>query len=99
MPPSTHPHAPAIDAHDAIPLANPDTRPEVTLGQAIDQLLTPPRVRWGKLLKKTALYVGTELVLNLAGLDTVANYSEFLANNPNAQQLSDAFMNWITLIS
>jgi hypothetical protein len=33
---------------------------------------------WKRILTTTAIYFVTELLLNISGLDTVANYSEFI---------------------
>jgi hypothetical protein len=43
--------------------------------QAIDCL---KQIRWRKLAYKTAVVVATDMVLNVAGLDTIANYAEFI---------------------
>jgi hypothetical protein len=36
------------------------------------------KVEWKKVFVKTAIWLATELVLNLVGLDNLADYSEFL---------------------
>ncbi|MFM2431867.1 MAG: hypothetical protein RLZZ511_3080 [Cyanobacteriota bacterium] len=36
------------------------------------------QIRWRKLACKTAVVVATETLLNAAGLDTIANYAEFI---------------------
>jgi hypothetical protein len=43
--------------------------------QVIDCL---KQIRWRKLAYKTAVVVATDMVLNVAGLDTIANYAEFI---------------------
>ena len=57
-----------------------------------------PRVRWGKLLAKTAMWASAEIVLNVVGLDTVADYTEFLNQNQVITQAAEAFSNLITLV-
>jgi antirestriction protein len=36
------------------------------------------QIRWRKLATKTATVVAAEMLLNAAGLDTIANYAEFI---------------------
>jgi hypothetical protein len=36
------------------------------------------QIRWKKLLRKTGIWLTTEILLNLIGLDNVADYSEFI---------------------
>jgi precorrin-4 methylase len=36
------------------------------------------QIRWRKLASKTATVVAAEVLLNAAGLDTIANYAEFI---------------------
>jgi hypothetical protein len=36
------------------------------------------RVRWKKLLAKTLIWLAIEICLNVLGLDTLADYSEFI---------------------
>ncbi len=58
-----------------------------------------PRVRWGKLLAKTAVWASAEILLNVVGLDTVADYTEFLTqHNQVVTQATEAFSNLITSI-
>ena len=40
-------------------------------------------VRWRKLLVKTSFWLATEIILNLVGIDDLADYSEFIYENPN----------------
>ena len=40
-------------------------------------------VRWQKLLVKTSFWLATEIVLNLIGIDDLADYSEFLLQDRN----------------
>ncbi|BAY87416.1 hypothetical protein NIES267_69380 [Calothrix parasitica NIES-267] len=40
-------------------------------------------VRWQKLLIKTSFWLATEIVLNLIGIDDLADYSEFVYENKN----------------
>lgn len=55
--------------------------------------------RWQKLLVKAAAIVTTEVVLNMVGLDTIADYAEFLTDHtPTVTTIAEAFSNLITLI-
>ncbi|MEM6404499.1 MAG: hypothetical protein AAF378_22995 [Cyanobacteria bacterium P01_A01_bin.84] len=38
-------------------------------------------VRWRKLLLKTSFWIATEILLNLIGIDDLADYSEFVFEN------------------
>lgn len=40
-------------------------------------------VRWRKLLVKTSFWLATEIILNLIGIDDLADYSEFVFENQN----------------
>ncbi|MEB3217979.1 MAG: hypothetical protein VKN72_17350 [Nostocales cyanobacterium 94392] len=40
-------------------------------------------IRWQKLLVKTFFWLATEIVLNLIGIDDLADYSEFIFENKN----------------
>ncbi|MGB3758239.1 MAG: hypothetical protein WBA07_17985 [Rivularia sp. (in: cyanobacteria)] len=40
-------------------------------------------IRWQKLLVKTSFWLATEIILNLVGIDDLADYSEFIYENPN----------------
>ncbi|MEO1432609.1 MAG: hypothetical protein AAFV71_26755 [Cyanobacteria bacterium J06633_8] len=40
-------------------------------------------IRWQKLLVKTAFWLATEIILNLIGIDDLADYSEFVYENKN----------------
>lgn len=57
-----------------------------------------PRVRWAKLLTKTALWASTEFTLGLVGADTLADYSEFLSQHQIMTQVAEAFSNLITQV-
>lgn len=57
-----------------------------------------PRVRWVKLLTKTALWASAEFTLGLVGADTLADYSEFLNQHQTLVQVAEAFSNLSTLI-
>ena len=35
-------------------------------------------IRWPKLLQKTLIWLATEIILNSLGVDTLADYSEFV---------------------
>ncbi|MGD1931598.1 MAG: hypothetical protein ACFB12_22085 [Leptolyngbyaceae cyanobacterium] len=51
---------------------------------------TKPSVRWRKFLVKGTFWLSSELMLGLMGLDTVADYSEFLTRSQAASHLGDA---------
>jgi preprotein translocase subunit SecG len=36
------------------------------------------KLQWKKLLVKTTLWLATEIILNVVGLDNLADYSEFI---------------------
>ena len=55
-----------------------------------------PKVRWGRLFTKTAMWVSAELVLGIVGADTLADYSEFLNQHQTIAQVGEAFSNLIT---
>ena len=38
---------------------------------------------WQKLLFKTSFWLATEIILNLVGIDDLADYSEFVYENKN----------------
>ena len=40
-------------------------------------------IRWQKLLAKMSFWLATEIILNLVGIDDLADYSEFIYENPN----------------
>ena len=40
-------------------------------------------IRWQKLLSKMSFWLATEIILNLVGIDDLADYSEFLYENKN----------------
>lgn len=46
------------------------------------------RVRWNKLFTQVAVWLVGELFLNLYGLDTLANYSEFLIDRQKALNIN-----------
>lgn len=47
------------------------------------------KVEWQKVLVKTAIWLAVELVLNLLGLDSLADYSEFITNKQEVAALSE----------
>ncbi|MBD2329538.1 hypothetical protein [Alkalinema sp. FACHB-956] len=61
--------------------------------------LVPPSPRWRKFLLKAAAVVTTEVVLNAVGLDTLANYVEFLENHSSTvSTIAETVSNWITFV-
>jgi hypothetical protein len=91
--PVAEPLTPAVS--DVSPIESPIEPP-------IEPMLpikATPLVRWRKLLTLSAIYVITETALDLAGLDTLANYSEFINNGQVAlQTVSEALVNFAHLI-
>ena len=57
-----------------------------------------PPVRWRKLLVKSTFWLSSEVLLGLMGLDTVADYSEFLTKSQMAHHLGDAIATMTTLM-
>lgn len=43
------------------------------------------QVKWGKMAIKVTIWLTTEVLLNLAGLDNLADYGEFLGEHPPMQ--------------
>ncbi|MDJ0773011.1 MAG: hypothetical protein QNJ49_06205 [Mastigocoleus sp. MO_167.B18] len=56
------------------------------------------KVLWRKLLLKTFVWLITELLLNLIGIDDLADYSEFLFENRTSTPSSSGVAN-ISLVS
>ena len=46
------------------------------------------KVRWRKLLTKTLIWLVAEILLNFIGMDTLADYSEFVFDKNAIVQLS-----------
>jgi hypothetical protein len=42
------------------------------------------KVQWKKVFVKTTIWLVTEIILNLVGLDNLADYSEFIFENDTA---------------
>ncbi len=57
------------------------------------------RVRWRKLFVETSAWVTAEVMLNVVGLDNLADYSEFVFQNKAMLDATEAFSNLITLVS
>ncbi|MDJ0620094.1 MAG: hypothetical protein QNJ63_25700 [Calothrix sp. MO_192.B10] len=56
------------------------------------------KVQWQKLFLKTSVWLTVEILLNVMGLDNLADYSEFVFNNQALSQVTEAFSNLITLV-
>ncbi len=56
------------------------------------------KVQWQKLFLKTSVWLTAEILLNVIGLDNLADYSEFMLNNQALSQVTEAFSNLITLV-
>lgn len=57
-----------------------------------------PKIRWKKLFLKSSVWLSAELVLNVVGLDNIADYSEFLLKNQVVAQVSEVVSNLITMV-
>ncbi len=57
------------------------------------------KVQWQKLFLKTSVWLTAEILLNVIGLDNLADYSEFMLKNQALSQVTEAFSNLITLVS
>ncbi|MGF1457442.1 MAG: hypothetical protein ACFBSG_00290 [Leptolyngbyaceae cyanobacterium] len=55
-------------------------------------------VRWRRFLVKGTMWLSAEIVLGLIGLDTVADYSEFLTKTQMVERVSDAITTVTTLM-
>jgi hypothetical protein len=55
-------------------------------------------VRWRKFLVKGTFWLSTELMLGLMGMDTLADYSEFLMKSRVVDHLGDAIATITTLM-
>lgn len=56
------------------------------------------KVQWQKLFLKTSVWLTAEILLNVIGLDNLADYSEFMVNNQALSQVTQAVSNLITLV-
>lgn len=57
------------------------------------------KVRWRKLFVETSAWVTAEVMLNVVGLDNLADYSEFVFQSKAMLGVTEAFSNLITLVS
>lgn len=55
-------------------------------------------VRWRKFLVKGTFWLSTELMLGLIGMDTLADYSEFLAHGRVVEHVGMAIASITTLM-
>ena len=56
------------------------------------------QARWRKTLLKGTLWLSSELVLGMVGLDTVADYSEFLMKSQVADHVNQAIATITTVM-
>ncbi len=56
------------------------------------------KVKWRKLFVETSAWVTTEVMLNIVGLDNLADYSEYVFQSKALLDASEAFSNLITLV-
>lgn len=61
------------------------------------ELQPQPPVRWRQAMLKGTLWLSSELVLGLIGMDTIADYGEFLMNYRMAEHLGQAIATLTTL--
>jgi hypothetical protein len=57
------------------------------------------KVKWRKLFVETSAWVTAEVMLNVVGLDNLADYSEFVFQSKAMLDATEAFSNLITLVS
>ncbi len=57
------------------------------------------KVKWRKLFVETSAWATTEVMLNLVGLDNLADYSEFVFQTKAIADATEAFSHLITLVS
>ena len=57
------------------------------------------KVKWRKLFVETSAWATAEVMLNLVGLDNLADYSEFVFQAKAIADATEAFSNLITLVS
>jgi|GEM_PF-2398530 len=62
------------------------------------KLKASAQARWRKTVLKGTLWLSSELVLGLVGMDTVADYGEFLMNHQVADYLSQAIATITTVM-
>ncbi len=53
------------------------------------------KVRWRKLCTKTLIWLAAEIILNLIGLDTIADYSEFVFDDHRIFHLTKDYKSYI----
>ena len=56
------------------------------------------KVRWRKLFVETSAWVTAEVMLNVVGLDNLADYSEFIVQSKALADATEALSNLITLV-
>jgi hypothetical protein len=56
------------------------------------------QVYWRKLFLKVAAFAATEVICNVSGLSTIANYAEFLTDNNTIAIATETLHNLITLV-
>ncbi|NJR61424.1 MAG: hypothetical protein HC769_22880 [Cyanobacteria bacterium CRU_2_1] len=49
-------------------------------------------VQWNKLIARVAIWMMAEVMLNLIGLDTLADYSEFFFEHQESRFCSDSML-------
>ncbi|MEM9927146.1 MAG: hypothetical protein AAF915_25950 [Cyanobacteria bacterium P01_D01_bin.50] len=56
------------------------------------------KVKWRKLFVDTSAWVTAEVMLNVVGLDNLADYSEFVFQSKAIADATEAFSHLITLV-
>lgn len=56
----------------------------------VNKVATRPPVRWRMLLTKGAVWLSSEIMLGMIGMDTMADYSEFLMHSRVSGHVGDA---------
>ena len=56
------------------------------------------KVRWRKLFVDTSAWVTAEVMLNVVGLDNLADYSEFISQSKAIADATEALSHLITLV-
>lgn len=54
------------------------------------------QVHWGKMAAKLSVWVATEILLSLVGLDHLADYGEFMAGE-SSMLLDRPMQTWVTI--
>lgn len=78
------------------PSASSDRLPPATTDHPLPTTETPKK--WRKTFVKVAAWATAEVMVNVVGLDTIADYAEFVSQNQIIANLSETIAHWITLV-